>query len=133
MECEICRANKKLHRHHLSYKPEVIQILCPSCHRKVHWKMNRNRRIRPSKKRDTDWFFMDKEKMNKIITLKNLGYSDWEIAYELGCCQMTVLRWRRKLGISGLKSWSTIPSEPKREKVTLFKYRDGMLSLILNL
>lgn len=47
MKCELCGATKSLIHHHVSYDPEIIQILCRSCHHKVHWK-NGNARVRPS-------------------------------------------------------------------------------------
>ena len=36
MHCEICGAEKELQIHHLSYKPEVTQILCWACHQEQH-------------------------------------------------------------------------------------------------
>ncbi|KKL11357.1 hypothetical protein LCGC14_2546630 [marine sediment metagenome] len=36
MKCKICEAEKNLQIHHLSYIPEVTQILCQSCHQNQH-------------------------------------------------------------------------------------------------
>jgi len=36
MKCEICSSPRFLVKHHISYEPEVIQILCRSCHSKLH-------------------------------------------------------------------------------------------------
>jgi len=35
-KCELCGATKSLVKHHRSYEPEVLQILCRACHRRVH-------------------------------------------------------------------------------------------------
>jgi len=35
-ECERCGSTENLLNHHVSYEPEVIQVLCTSCHGKVH-------------------------------------------------------------------------------------------------
>jgi len=34
--CERCGRSGKLYRHHLSYVPEEIMVLCGRCHRQVH-------------------------------------------------------------------------------------------------
>lgn len=36
--CEVCGTRDKLVRHHISYQPEIIQILCRRCHRVIHGK-----------------------------------------------------------------------------------------------
>jgi hypothetical protein len=36
--CETCGGTFNLMFHHTSYEPEVLQVLCGSCHRKVHLK-----------------------------------------------------------------------------------------------
>ena len=36
MSCELCGSTKNLMNHHVSYEPEVVQILCSSCHQKQH-------------------------------------------------------------------------------------------------
>ena len=35
-ECERCGSKENLVHHHVSYEPEVIQILCLTCHGRVH-------------------------------------------------------------------------------------------------
>ena len=35
-ECERCGATENLVHHHVSYEPEVIQILCLTCHGRLH-------------------------------------------------------------------------------------------------
>lgn len=51
--CEICSCTGKLEVHHKTYKnfskeePDDLQILCKSCHEKVHIKKNH---IKPNKK-----------------------------------------------------------------------------------
>jgi len=35
-ECERCGSTENLLNHHVSYEPEMIQILCTPCHGKVH-------------------------------------------------------------------------------------------------
>ncbi len=35
-KCEICGSTKKTIKHHVSYNPEITQILCYSCHKKGH-------------------------------------------------------------------------------------------------
>lgn len=42
--CEICGATDNLERHHTSYEPKVIIILCRNCHRKEHKKPNAPKR-----------------------------------------------------------------------------------------
>ena len=34
--CEICGSSKDLTRHHITYKPSKVQILCGECHDKIH-------------------------------------------------------------------------------------------------
>lgn len=34
--CEECGATDNLQEHHISYEPEIKQILCVSCHQKEH-------------------------------------------------------------------------------------------------
>ena len=36
MKCELCGATENLQVHHLSYEPEVTQVLCMNCHQKQH-------------------------------------------------------------------------------------------------
>ena len=36
MPCTLCEQEKPLVRHHISYEPEVIVMLCRSCHGKEH-------------------------------------------------------------------------------------------------
>lgn len=36
MSCAICGSNENLVRHHTSYNPERILVLCHSCHTMVH-------------------------------------------------------------------------------------------------
>lgn len=38
--CEHCGVTKNLVRHHISYEPEITQMLCRSCHGKEHQKPN---------------------------------------------------------------------------------------------
>ncbi len=38
MECQGCGATNHLVKHHVTYVPELIQILCRECHKKVHVK-----------------------------------------------------------------------------------------------
>jgi len=35
-ECEICGFTSDLQEHHISYTPEVKQVLCVNCHIKIH-------------------------------------------------------------------------------------------------
>ena len=35
-KCELCGATERLQRHHISYEPEITQLLCVNCHRDVH-------------------------------------------------------------------------------------------------
>ncbi len=35
-DCKICRSNRNLEAHHLSYNPELIVYLCGYCHRFLH-------------------------------------------------------------------------------------------------
>jgi len=34
--CDFCGASENLSRHHISYRPAVIKILCVTCHAKLH-------------------------------------------------------------------------------------------------
>lgn len=34
--CEFCGIITQLHRHHLSYEPEITKDICPKCHGKWH-------------------------------------------------------------------------------------------------
>jgi hypothetical protein len=36
LKCEICGSKRNLVCHHDSYKPEIVRVLCPSCHIKLH-------------------------------------------------------------------------------------------------
>ncbi len=37
MSCTICGNTKNLVSHHKSYDPEIIEVLCKSCHKTVHY------------------------------------------------------------------------------------------------
>ena len=34
--CEICGSTDNLQLHHVSYEPEITQVLCVNCHKEVH-------------------------------------------------------------------------------------------------
>ena len=36
MECELCGVVEKLQTHHISYDPEITEILCQLCHQEQH-------------------------------------------------------------------------------------------------
>jgi len=45
-KCLICGSDKMLVRHHVTYRPPKVVILCASCHWKVHnsiWKIPRDK------------------------------------------------------------------------------------------
>ena len=39
MKCVACGSRQNLQRHHVSYKPEIIAILCQSCHLSLHGRL----------------------------------------------------------------------------------------------
>jgi len=36
MKCEICKSDKNIIHHHLSYEPEIITTVCRKCHTAMH-------------------------------------------------------------------------------------------------
>lgn len=47
-ECELCGYKEHLVNHHISYVPERIIVVCPSCHTKIH-KLDANILLQPER------------------------------------------------------------------------------------
>lgn len=102
--CELCGYDKKVVNHHISYIPERILVVCPSCHTKLHGnyyggnpelcpKEKRSdwiivkRLIYPSKldeeKLDGNWKYiktrLDRHKINKLLKKEGKSPSDEEM------------------------------------------------------
>lgn len=83
-ECEICGSTKDLVRHHIRYNPEIIQVLCRSCHTKIHNK----KEIRPPgegfcKYAELNYWFEETENPGYVSGLRNRKTTDlrgyWKI------------------------------------------------------
>jgi hypothetical protein len=47
--CELCGSNVNIRRHHISYFPEKIIVLCNDCHTKVHHDLTFHPELQPPK------------------------------------------------------------------------------------
>lgn len=89
--CEICGATEKIQRHHISYEPEIIQLLCVDCHRAVH-----NHGVGNAKGWTTKLFgFL---KTDAEILFKE-GATNEEVAEVCGISYVTASHWRKRLGL----------------------------------
>ena len=94
--CAICGATEKIQRHHISYEPEIIQLLCVDCHKNIHG--------HGVGKAENSPFFV-KFKSAWIIASKK-GVSRRDMAREFGISYMTAYSWDIKCSIKrrGVKS-----------------------------
>ena len=92
--CAFCGTAENLSRHHISYKPTVIKILCWNCHERLH--VPEFRKLHPKKvakscsgKISLDRFYLSKEvaeilniSQNELFTLiKNEEFPPWDQPY----------------------------------------------------
>ena len=49
MNCEICNIREAKIKHHLTYKPEKIMLVCSKCHRIIHSNNSLLNDFKPSK------------------------------------------------------------------------------------
>ena len=91
--CAICGAMKNLQRHHTSYEPEIIQVLCVDCHKKVH-----NHGVGNAK----GW---NAKILNLLqIEAKRLfkkGAKSGEVANACDITYATASKWKKKFGLVG--------------------------------
>ena len=89
-KCDICGTTEDLQNHHISYEPEIIQVLCVGCHEELHGHG-------VGKSENCPLF--DKLK-DDFITLSNNGMIPrTEVAEKLGISYMTAYLWDKKLNI----------------------------------
>lgn len=90
-KCEICGARGNIQKHHISYEPEIIQLLCVDCHEAVH---NHGVGKAPGWTPLFKWLKTDAE------TLFKEGATNNEVANACGISYPTASHWRKKLGLA---------------------------------
>lgn len=114
MKCEICGATENLQIHHISYEPEITQILCIGCHQNQHPKHG----VGPSRGNGNHPLF--DELQEEFIMLSDKGRTTRkEVAKRLGISYMTAYLWDKMLGIKRCKGgW-------KREDTYILHKKEG--------
>ena len=106
-KCAICGATENIQKHHTSYEPEVIQLLCVDCHKKVHnhgvgnppgW----NPKLFETLGIDAEILFKE-------------GATNGEVAKACDVSYATASHWRKKLGFIGA---TQISEETKIRRLT---------------
>ena len=120
-ECAICGARENLQKHHVSYEPEIIQLLCVDCHKAVH---NHGVGKAPGWTPLFGWLKEDAE-----ILFKE-GATNKEVAKACDIFRATASHWRKKLGL-GLPQWARGIKYPYRKRWKR-KESDVVLSFMIN-
>jgi len=89
-KCEICGATEKIQRHHISYEPEIIQLLCVDCHKTVH---NHGVGKAPG------WTTLFEGLKTDAEILYKEGATNKEVAKVCDISYATASHWRKKLGL----------------------------------
>ena len=89
--CEICGTTENIQKHHVSYEPAVIQLLCVDCHKKVH-----NHGVGKAKGWTTNLFEL--LRIDAKILFKE-GATNKEVAKACDISYATASHWRKKLGL----------------------------------
>ncbi len=95
--CEICRTTEQIQKHHVSYEPEIIQLLCVDCHKKIH-------RHGVGKAEGYE-IKMSNDIKDSIIMLFASGATNKEIAKVFDVSYATASHWRMKLGFIGFSEY----------------------------
>lgn len=88
--CEECGSLDDLQEHHISYDPEIKQVLCVTCHKRKH----------PGHgvgKSDNAPMFDDLKDM--YLHLRNTLLNRRSVAAELGISETTAYLWDKRLGL----------------------------------
>ena len=109
-KCAICGATENLQRHHTSYEPEIIQILCVDCHKKVHGH---------GVGKASGWSTLfEALKIDAELLFKE-GATNKEVANACDISYATASHWRKKLGLGLLryvKKLKIRKTRPKRNR-----------------
>jgi len=73
--CYFCKDKKNNINHHLSYNPEIIVILCKSCHNRIHILLRKNHEVNLKKDSYIKQVHDSLENLNKILFSKKSGLS----------------------------------------------------------
>jgi len=92
-KCEMCGATENIQRHHISYEPEIIQLLCVDCHKRVH-----GHGVGTVGKNGISLVNEHKEEFTMLCEAEA---TNREIAKFLGINKLTVGRWKKILGFKG--------------------------------
>ena len=88
-KCAICGATENIQKHHTSYEPEIIQLLCVDCHKAKH---NHGVGKAPGWTPLFEWLKADAE-----ILFKE-GATNKKVAKACDISYATASHWRKKLG-----------------------------------
>ena len=88
--CEICGTTENIQKHHVSYEPEIIQLLCVGCHKAVH-----NHGVGKA----LGWTPLFKWLKEDAEILFKEGATNREVAKACDISRATASHWRKKLGL----------------------------------
>ena len=88
--CELCDTPDDLQVHHISYDPEITQILCVPCHRKQHNGHGVGESTNSA---------MFRRLMPEFIDIHDVVLNRRCIALALGISESTAYEWDKKLGM----------------------------------
>lgn len=121
--CEICGATENIQKHHVSYEPEIIQLLCVDCHKAVH-----NHGVGKA----SGWNSLFEVLRNDAGLLFKEGATNKEVAKACDISYATASHWRKKLGLRGLISKKSQKSLSKIRTINVM-FEDAEFKLILEI
>ena len=132
--CALCGTQENLQTHHISYEPEITQVLCVRCHKGVHGH---------GVGKSTNCPMFGKLKEEFLLLSEGGEKSRMFVAENLGISYMTAYLWDKKLGIrrrsfakrNGKKMTTIQISERTRDKLKLMgnkndSYEDVLWGLL---